>query len=242
MDHQIKAAIVTGAARRLGRHIALSLASRGMNVIIHYNRSKESAEETAHHIAGKGVKAWPVQADFRHPEELAAFGEKCGEAAGEISVLVNSASIFNHGTILESAESDFIENLKINALAPLALCRWFAKQCSDGSIVHMLDARMDDYDKDHIPYALSKQALKSITRILSLELAPGIRVNGVAPGLILPPEGKGTEYLKKWAAVNPLQTWGSEEDVSNAVLYLIDAQFVTGQVIYLDGGRHLKGV
>ncbi len=242
IDYRGKTALVTGAARRLGKHVALSLASSGMNVIIHYSSSKKEAEETARLAAETGVRAWPIAADFSNSGELPAFTGKCNEVAGEVSVLVNSASIFKHGGILEAAESQFIENLKINALAPLELCRWFSGQCTSGVIVNILDARMDDYDKDHIPYALSKQALKSITRLLSLELAPRIRVNGVAPGLILPPPGQSREYLEQRAGSNPLHTWGSAEDISEAVLYLLGAGFVTGQILYVDGGRHLRGL
>jgi NAD(P)-dependent dehydrogenase (short-subunit alcohol dehydrogenase family) len=236
-----KTAIVTGAARRLGRNIALALAARGMNIIVHYATSGDEAEETAQLVRNEGVKAWPVQADFAALEAVTVFTERCGDLADEITVLINSASIFKHGDILNSPTTDFIDNLTINALAPLELCRWFSTQCTGGSIVNMLDARMDNYQKDHIPYALSKQALKSITRLLSMELAPKIRVNGVAPGLILPPDGQGTEYLERWARTNPLLAWGSTDDVSDAVLFLINATFVTGQVIYIDGGQHLQG-
>jgi len=175
-------ALVTGAGRRLGRNIALSLAKSGMNIIAHYSTSRQDAEESAKVAGESGVKAWAVGADFNEPEALAGFTKKCSGIAGSIGVLVNSASIFKHGHILDSPDSDYIENLRINALAPLELCRWFSKQCKSGVIINMLDARMDDYDKDHIPYALSKQALRTITRVLSIELAPRIRVNGAACG------------------------------------------------------------
>ncbi len=237
-DLEGKTAIVTGAARRLGRHIALSLAERGMHVIVHYATSRREAEETASLVREKGVRAWLIQADFSSTDEPEAFAEKCGEVSPEVTVLINSASIFRHGSILDAPIVEFIDNFRINALAPLELCRWFAGQASFGSIVNLLDARMDDYVRDHIPYALSKLTLNSMTRILSLELAPEIRVNAVAPGVVLPPPGEDEEYLKKWAATNPLKTSGSPADISEAVLYLVDADFVTGQVIYVDGGRH----
>lgn len=240
-DYKEKTALVTGAGRRLGRHIALSLAAGGMNVIVHYSTSEGEAEETAKLARKKGVEAWPIRADFSDGDALASFTDSCKSVAGSVAVLVNSASIYTKGGILSSPESQFIENMSINAVAPLALCRWFKTQCSSGSIINILDARMDDYDSEHVPYTLSKQALRSLTRMLSLELAPGIRVNGVAPGLILPPVGRGNEYLEKRAHTNPLETWGSEKDISEAVLYLIGAKFITGQVIYVDGGRHLRG-
>ncbi len=240
-DYTGKTAIVTGAGRRLGRHIAISLAASGMNVIVHFSKSEPEAEETAKLARENGVRAWAIRADFSGGDELTSFADSCTNAAGSVEVLVNSASIYTEGGILDSPDSQFIENMIINALAPLALCRWFAKQCSNGTIVNILDARMDDYDPDHVPYTLAKQALRSLTRMLSIELAPGVRVNGVAPGLILPPPGQGAEYLEKRARTNPLETWGDKDDISEAVLYLVGAKFVTGQVIYVDGGRHLRG-
>ena len=236
-----KTALVTGAGRRIGRQIAISLADQGMNVIVHFSTSRAEAEETATLARERGVEAWPIQADFGDAADLETFTKRCEESAGKVDVLVNSASIYPVGRILTSAESQFVENMIINTLAPLALCRWFAKRCTNGSIINILAARMDDYDPEHVPYTLSKQALRSLTRMLSIELAPGIRVNGVAPGLILPPEGAGDGYLEKLANTNPLKTWGSPEEISNAVIYLIGARFVTGQVIYVDGGRHLRG-
>jgi NAD(P)-dependent dehydrogenase (short-subunit alcohol dehydrogenase family) len=212
-----------------------------MNVIVHFSSSREEAEDTAAIIRKKNVDAWTVQANFDDPKSLSSFTECCTDVAGTVEALINSASIYPLGTIFDAEETQFFENMRINALAPLELCRWFSKQCSTGSIVNILDARMDDHDPRHVPYTMSKQALKSLTKMLSLELAPGIRVNGVAPGIILPPEGAGQEYLERHAHTNPLNTWGSVEDVSDAVIYLLHARFVTGQIIYVDGGRHIRG-
>ena len=237
-----KTALVTGAGRRLGRCIAIELAKRGINVVVHYSTSRTDAEETARLVTDNGAAAWPIQADFADSDGLEEFTQSCEKTAGPVDILINSASIYQEGDIFTAERSQFVEHMNINTLAPLTLCHWFSGQCSKGSIVNILDARMDGYDSAHVPYTLSKQALRSLTHMLSLELAPDIRVNGVAPGLILPPFGRGNEYLEKRAHTNPLETWGSAEDVSQAVLYLIDAAFVTGQVIYVDGGRHLMGV
>ena len=237
-------AIVTGASRRLGKDIGLGLAREGVNVVVHYRSSKEEALATADQIRSMGVKAWTVQADLGTQRGVEDFISSCAETADPINILINSASIFPKGSVIDAASEEFIDNMRINALAPLALCRWFADQSvppARGAIVNLLDARMVDYDREHVPYHLSKQMLSSLTRMLSAELAPRIRVNGVAPGLVLPPEGQGEESLRKMAHTNPLNTWGSASDVTDAVMYLLKASFVTGQIIYVDGGRHMRG-
>jgi hypothetical protein len=123
----------------------------------------------------------------------------------------------------------------------LELCREFAKQVRGGAIVNFLDTRVLDYDREHMSYHLSKRALFTLTRAMALEFAPAIRVNAVAPGLVLPPAGKDQSYLDALVHTNPLQAHGSVEDVAAAVLFLVTSPFVTGQVIYVDGGRHMLG-
>lgn len=237
-------AIVTGASRRLGKHIGLGLAREGVDVIVHFNNSEREAMETADQIRSMGVKAWTIQADLGTPDGVAGFVALCEEKVKSVSILINSASIFPQGNVLDADNEEFLENIQVNALAPLALCRWFAGQKIGGtgrSIVNLLDTRILDYDRAHVPYHISKQVLFSLTRMLSIELAPEIRVNGVAPGLILPPPGQDEEYLRGLANTNPLGAWGVPADIVDAVLYLLKASFVTGQVIYVDGGRHMKG-
>ena len=234
-------ALVTGAARRLGRASALALAQNGASIVIHYRSSMTQAESLLEEVRKSGADGWLIQADLSDSRECESLFAQAIQSAGKIDVLINSASIFPEGSLFESEENEFFENLKINALAPLKLSKLFAAQNTGGAIINLLDARILDYDKHHVPYHLSKQALFSFTRMMSIELSPAIRVNAVAPGLILPPEGKGSDYLQQLANTNPLESWGTEKDISDAVLYLVGAGFVTGQVLYIDGGRHVKG-
>ena len=234
-------ALVTGAARRLGRASALALAQNGASIVIHYRSSMTQAESLLEEVRKSGADGWLIQADLSDSRECESLFAQAIQSAGKIDVLINSASIFPEGSLFESEENEFFENLKINALAPLKLSKLFAAQNTGGAIINLLDARILDYDKHHVPYHLSKQALFSFTRMMSIELSPAIRVNAVAPGLILPPEGKGSDYLQQLAHTNPLESWGTEKDISDAVLYLVSAGFVTGQVLYIDGGRHVKG-
>jgi pteridine reductase len=233
-------ALVTGAAKRLGRSIALGLAESGTNVILHYYSSQEDAEAVAEQARAGGANAWTVQADLADPDEAAALFSKASELAGEIQILVNNASIFPEDRLLEFTKPDLELNMQVNAFAPLLLSRAFAAKQDKGVIVNLLDSRIKSYDKAHAAYHLSKQMLFSLTRTLAVELAPGIRVNGVAPGLILPPNGEDVSYLEKMKHTNPLGRYGSPDHVTETVKFLINSEFITGQVIYVDGGRHLR--
>lgn len=235
------AALVTGAAKRIGRAIALAFAAEGIDLVIHYNTSQHDAETVAAKIQAFGVKAWIIQADLKDPVQAQTLFMKARELAGSIDILVNSASIFPQNRVMDFTVEDFFQNMHTNALAPLWLSRSFAKQDRKGVIINLLDTRILDYDHNHAAYHLSKRTLYTITRMLSVELAPAIRVNGVAPGLILPPPEKDESYLQQMAHTNLLRRTGSVNDIIAATLFLIRSDFITGQVIYVDGGRHVKG-
>jgi len=136
---------------------------------------------------------------------------------------------------------ELTSNVQVNALAPLVLAREFAKQGRPGDIINLLDARVTDYDQEHAAYHLSKRMLFTLTRMMALEFAPEIQVNAIAPGLVLPPPGKDAEHLKARVKDNPLQRHGDVEDVVDALLFLLRSDFITGQVIFVDGGYHMKG-
>jgi len=236
-----KTALVTGGAKRLGRGIAAALAEAGADVVVHYRGSAADAASAAAEIETLGRRAWPLQADLADPQQAASLLPRAVEQAGGIDILINNASIFGLDGVLDFDLPALADNVQVNAVAPLQLCRAFAAAGRGGDIVNMLDCRIVDYDKRHAAYHLSKRMLFSITRMLALELAPDVKVNAVAPGLILPPPGEGADYLTTWAHTNPLQRHGSPEDVARAVLFLLRSPFVTGQVLYVDGGRHMKG-
>ncbi len=233
-------ALVTGAAKRLGRATALALAQQGVHIILHYKSAREAAFDLADQIQSFGVKAWTIQADFAIREQAETLIEKSIEMAGPIDVLINSASIFPKNKVLAFRGDELDLNVQVNAFSPLVLSRAFAAQNREGVIINFLDSRITSYDDEHAAYHLSKRMLFTLTRILALELAPRIRVNGVAPGLVLPPEGEDKSYLEKRKHTNPLGCYGGQEDVVEAVRFLVASPFVTGQVIFVDGGRHLK--
>ncbi len=237
-------AFVTGGGKRIGRSIALALARAGADVVVHYHRSPSAAHRTADDVRALGRSAWTVPGDLGDPQQVESLLPAARDVAGgrPIGLLVNNASIFPEGGLLTFTPEDLAQNVQVNALAPLVLARAMAGQGGEGHVVNLLDSRVVDYDRTHVPYHLSKRMLLSLTRMLAVELAPLVRVNAVAPGLILPPPGvEDEEYLRRLEHTNPLHAHGSPEDIARAAVFLAESPFITGQVIFVDGGRHLKG-
>lgn len=236
-----QSALVTGAAKRLGRAVVLALARAGVNVVVHYHASAAEAEATAREARRRGVRAWTIRADVAEPEEMQGLLPRAIAAAGPLDILVNNAAVFASSRLTDFTPEDLRANIETNALAPLMLARGFTAQHREGVIINFLDARISDYDREHVAYHLSKLMLHALTRMMALEFAPRVRVNAVAPGLVLPPPGRGRDYLRRRAHTNPLGRVGAPEDIADAVVFLARSSFVTGQVIYVDGGRHLRG-
>jgi pteridine reductase len=237
-----KTALVTGAAKRLGRAMAVSLAREGVEVVVHYHASQEQATQVKAEIERAGGQAVLCQADLADVGQADALVGQAVEMLGRpLDILINNASIFNEQKLLETTSEALVANMQVHAYAPLALSRAFSGQGRSGHIINMLDSRVQDYDKLHVPYHLSKRSLLALTRMLAIELAPSVAVNAVAPGLILSPQGQGDEYLQELAHTNPLNRSGGPRDICEAVLFLLQSDFITGQIIYVDGGRHMKG-
>lgn len=236
-----KTALVTGAARRMGEAVALGLARANCNVILHYRTSGAAANALAERLRDQGVRAWTSCADLADPAQATQLMDHAIRDAGPIDFLINNAGIFPEQSLRELSPDDVHANIDINAVAPLLLVRRFAAQDREGAVVNFLDARIVDYDREHVPYHLSKRMLYTLTRMMAVEFAPKVRVNAVAPGLVLPPEGKDAGYLEGLKHTNPLNRYGSAGGVVEAVLFLLRSGFVTGQVIFVDGGRHLRG-
>jgi pteridine reductase len=232
-------ALLTGAAKRIGRETALTLAGLGINVVVHFNRSEAEARELAAELQQKGVKAWTIQADFRRPDEYQTLMERARQMAGSLEILVNNASIFPLEKLNDLTWSGLSANTEVNAWVPFVLSRAFAQAASRGKIINLHDSRLKGYDWTHVGYILSKHVLAAMTRMMALEFAPNIIVNAVAPGLILPPPGKDESYLQGLIETVPLQRHGGPQDIADAIAFLIRSNFITGQVIYVDGGRHL---
>ncbi len=233
--------LVTGAARRIGREIALALADEGANVVVHYRASSAEAESLCEELVARGVSAWPLQAEFNEKTEASRVIAQAKALAGSLDGIVNSAASFTAQTLENLDLEGLTGHLTVNAWIPLALSREFFRVERKGDIITILDSSIAGYDRFHAGYGLSKHALAALTGMMAIEFAPFARVNAVAPGLILPPPGEGQEYLEAQSAGVPLRRPGDPKDIARAVVFLLKSSFITGQVLYVDGGSHLRG-
>ncbi len=243
MDLKGKVAVITGAAVRIGRTMALTLAESGVDICIHYRSSKQEAEQTCKDIQRLGRKAVAVSADLSDSQKAASeVIDAVITEFGKVDILINSASVFENKSLMASSEDDWDSHLDINLKAPYFLCQQFAKSIKPeqrGHIVNLVDWRARRAGIGHLPYRISKAGLVTLTECLALELAPEIQVNAIAPGAILPPPDQDASYLEKRAEQIPLQRAGSPHDVCQALLYLLQSDFVTGEVLTVTGGEQL---
>jgi len=234
-----KTALVTGAAKRLGRAVAEALAREGVDVVVHYKSSEAEAFELCRRLQAQGRRAWAVSGDLADPQVPEDLFSRAWSLSGGLQYVVNCAASFPSHDIWEAQPEDFHHQLQLNALAPFLLGRALARRAERGCVVNFLDSSVVYPSRYRVPYHLSKQALLDLTRTMALAFAPKIRVNAVAPGPVLRPPGKGAEFLEARARDLPLGRVGRPEDVVKAVLFLLESDFVTGQVIFVDGGDHI---
>ena len=236
-----RAALVTGAGRRIGRAILLALVQAGYAVVLHANHSRAEAEKLASEIVSAGGRAAVVLADLADAEAVRGL-MPAAAAFGPLTLLVNNASQFDEDEIASLERARFERTLAVNLTAPVFLAQAFAAQApagADASIVNIVDQRVLKPTPRFFSYTLSKSALASATVTLAQALAPKLRVNAVAPGPTLPSPRQSAEQFAAQAAAVPLQRGPTPEDIAAAVVYLAQAKSVTGTVIAVDGGQHL---
>lgn len=234
------AALVTGASRRIGRAIVLALARRGHDIAIHHRSSPEDAEALADEVRALGRRAAIVTADLTREDEVRRLVPAAVESLGPLSVLANNASVFEDDRVGSLSRETWDRHLETNLRAPLVLIEAFAAQAPEGSaVVNLLDQRVLKPDPRFVSYALSRNGLWWATRTMAQALAPRIRVNGVGPGPTLKSIHQTEEEFAAEAASVPLGHGAEPGDIAAAVLYLVDARSVTGQMIAVDGGQHL---
>lgn len=232
--------LVTGGSHRIGRSLALAVARSGFDVVVHYLQSRPEAESLCTEIRALGRKAIPLQADLSQPHQVSLLASQILEHGSWVG-LINNASIFEKLDWEHTGLEDWNRHLMINLTAPFILSQAFAQALppgQQGRIINMLDWRVSRPGPDHLPYTISKSALASLSKSLAISLSPRITVNGLALGAVLPPS---QGILDPHILDNvPSGRWADLEEINQALVFLLTGpSFITGEILYIDGGRHL---
>jgi NAD(P)-dependent dehydrogenase (short-subunit alcohol dehydrogenase family) len=247
-----KRAIVTGAAHRLGRAMALALAHDGHDVAVHYSGSKAAAQALAEHIRALGRNAVALQADLLdEAQTVPLIGRAAAALGGPMTVLVNNASIFEHDTIQTATRESWDRHLESNLRAPFVLTQALAAQIppprqdaagepvATGLVVNMIDQRVHKLTPEFMSYTIAKMGLWAFTRTAAQALAPHVRVNAIGPGPTLQGARQSVEHFAEQRAATVLKRGANTDDITAALMYFVHAPAVTGQLLCIDGGQHL---
>jgi NAD(P)-dependent dehydrogenase (short-subunit alcohol dehydrogenase family) len=240
MQISAKTALVTGGAQRVGKAITLALARAGANVVVHYNTSAAPAEETAAEARALGVRAAAIQADIADPRAVEAMHQRALAELGEVDILVNNASFFKTTPVPTEDFSVWKQVTAVLIDGAFYCSNIFGKEMirrGEGAIVNIVDLSAWEPWPNFSAHSVGKAALLALTRQLALEFSPAVRVNAVAPGAVLPPPNYSPEKIAKSARETLLGRWGTPEDVAGAVLFLVQADYITGDTITVDGGK-----
>lgn len=247
IDLKDKVALVTGAAQRVGRAIALELAKEGVHIMVNYNSTApDQVRDTLHDIKSHGVDAFDIQADVTQPEEIDKIFEAINDKFGRLDIVVNSASVFQQRQLMDVSLADWELTMNVNLRAPFLITQQAAKVMANnavpgGTIINICDAGVDGPWKEYSHHGISKSALWMLTQVSAVSLGPSIRANAIIPGPVMKPAGRPMSD-EEWAKVgetNPLSTTGTAEDVGRAVVYLCQEDFLTGTLIHVNAGEHL---
>ncbi len=238
-----RVALVTGGAVRVGRAISSALAQDGYRLVIHYNSSAGPAEELVEEIRARGGDAVAIGADLARADEVRRLARDAVDAFGGIDVLVNSASVFPPERLEETDEDLWDHTFAVNLKAPFFLIRHLAPtlRARKGVVVNLEDLAGIQAWGAYTAHGISKAGMAQLTRVAARALAPDVRVNGIAPGTVLPPDSMDDGEVRRIAETTPLRKNGSPDDVVRALRYLLSADFVTGDTLVVDGGRLLRG-
>ena len=232
-------ALITGGAQRIGKYISLHLASLGYSIALHYHQSHDEAKKTALEIMKKGGECKIFHCDLTLEKKTMSLIPNVLKLFPKLNLLINNSSIFYKSNLKSGAINDFNRHFAINLKAPYILTRQFAKLCRKGQIINILDTNISKNKITHLSYLLSKKSLGDLTKLAAVELAPDIRVNAIAPGLILPPLGEKNTYLSRLTKSVPLKKRGAPSYIMSAIQFLLENDYLTGQIIFEDGGEHL---
>lgn len=240
MEIQGRTALVTGSAIRVGREICRELARRGANIVVNYRSSAGPAAELVDDLRSLGVDALAVQGDVSRSADVGRIGEEARRKFGKIDVLVNNASIYPRMPLAQTTEADWDESIAVNLKGPYLCCMEFGRRMvenGEGAIVNVTDWAVYRPYKDYLPYLTAKGGIIFMTRAFAVELAPQVRVNVIAPGPIQPPADLDEDERRRAASGTLVGHWGGGQEIAQAAAFLIEADFITGVTLPVDGGR-----
>lgn len=243
-----KIALITGAGKRLGRHIALGMAQAGWDVAVHYGTSEAEAQQTVRDVEALGRRAVALQADLALESSVASLITRCTEALGLPDCIVNNASLFDYDEVGSFSYGRLDTHMQINVAAPVSLARDLHRARADSQrtfahpavVINLLDQKLINPNPDFLSYTLSKAALLEATRLLAQALAPHVRVVGLAPGITLVSGDQTAEGFQQAHHMTPLGKSSTPEDITAAAVFLASAHAITGTTLYVDGGQHLQ--
>lgn len=240
--------LITGAAKRLGREIALKFAQSGWHVAIHYNTSRDDALRTTEEIRSLGVRCAAIQGDLANPDAVAQIFTESVDFMGHVDVVVNNASLFEYDTPATFSGASLQAHMMPNLAAPLLLAQKLASHMAErgtaarGAVINLLDQKLWGYNPDFFSYTLSKAALHAATTMMAQAYAPQLRVVGVAPGLTLPSHMQTPADFERTHSISPLGKASSPQDIARTILFAAETPSITGTSIVVDGGQHLMGL
>ena len=248
MASKTKIVLITGAAKRLGRHIALDMARAGWDIAVHYGSSQQDADQTVRDIRALGRRAVALQADLSDETHVSGLINRCAVELGMPDCLVNNASLFHYDAASSFQYASLEIHMQVNVAAPITLARDLhrarealaGRDGAPGVVINLLDQKLANPNPDFLSYTLSKAALQQATTLLAQALAPSMRVVGVAPGITLVSGDQTPEEFASAHTMTPLGTSSTPQDISAAVIFLATANAVTGTTLYVDGGQHLQ--
>ncbi len=237
MHHQ--AALVTGGATRLGRFFSEALADAGFDIALHVNRSRKEAEEVANGIRAKGRECEIFSCDFLN-EDLNDLLQSAKQRFPGLNLLLNSASAYEPAPISATELAMLETQFRVNMFTPLLLTRYFAETVQEGQVINIIDNKVAYHQYPYAAYLLSKKSLAEMTRMAALEFAPRIRINGIAPGVVLPASQRTSAYIEWRIEGIPLKRQGHPDHLVQALHYLLENPFVAGQILFVDGGESIN--
>ncbi|MEM7169372.1 MAG: SDR family oxidoreductase [Pseudomonadota bacterium] len=237
-----QAVLVTGSAQRIGCHIARDFATQGWGVAVHYNESRDQAENLVGQIQASGGRAVALGADLSQESETQGLVQRACDQLGPLGCLVNNASVFEHDHIEDATRQSWDRHIEINLRAPMVLIQSFASALPTGacgSVINILDQRVWNLPDDYVSYSLSKSGLWTLTQSLAKALAPRIRINAIGPGYALAERGVTPDQYGAAVRQLPLGRSTDPEEICRAIRFLLTCGSITGQMLAMDGGEHL---